>query len=87
MVADEPFDLILLGANMACMDNFYLLDALRRLQETTGTVAPAVVILTTSEHDLDKARAAQYPTKGYLAKPLTQGQVNYLIVLIAEGAE
>jgi len=86
LVAREPFDLVLLDTDMAVMDGFEFLEAMKLLQEATGIIPPAIVMLTASEQGLDKASAAQYPVKGCLTKPLTQGQVNRLVHLVAEGA-
>lgn len=86
LVKKTPFDLILLDVKMPVMDGFQFLEAVQRLQETTGILPPAIVLLTTSEHDLDKARAQQHPIKGYLVKPLTQQQVKHLVGLVTEGA-
>lgn len=86
LVKEAVFDLILLAVKMPVMDGLEFLEALHRLQKDTGIVAPAVVMLTTSENSLDKARAEQYPIRGYLNKPLTQEQVKRLIGLMAEGA-
>lgn len=87
LVKEASFDLVLLDMKMPLMDGFEFMEALQKLQKSSGITAPDVIILTTSEDPMDKARAMQYPIKGYLVKPLTQEQVNRLVDLVAEGAE
>lgn len=86
-IAEGPFDLVLLEAKIACVGSFDFLDTLEQLREFTGMAAPVVVVITSWEDKIDKARAAQYPIRGYLAKPLTQEQVGRLFDLVATGAE
>ena len=83
-IAEGPFDLVLLEAKIGCVGNFDFLDTFQQLLEATGVAAPAVVIITSWEDKIDKARAAQYPIRGYLSKPLTQEQVDRLVGLMAE---
>ena len=84
-IAKGTFDLVLLEAKVGCVGNFGFLETFQQLLEVTGVAAPAVVIITSWEDRIDKARAEQYPIRGYLAKPLTQGQVKRLVDLIEKG--
>jgi CheY-like chemotaxis protein len=85
LVEKEPLDVILLDINMPISNGFEFLDSLIQLQENKGAALPSIVMLTSSVSSTDKARAKQYPmVKGYLSKPLTEGDVYYLISLISE---
>lgn len=87
LVEKELPDVVLLDINMPVSDGFEFLDSLSQLQETKGVALPSVVMLTSSARSTDKARAKQYPmVKGYLSKPLTEGDVDYLLSLILESA-
>lgn len=87
LVAKESIDIVLLDINMPVMTGFEFLDALRQLEETEHIVVPAVFMLTSSTNQMDRTKAEQYPmVKGYLTKPLTEEDVDYLVGLITEGA-
>lgn len=85
LVEREPPDVVLLDINMPVSDGFEFLDSLSQLQEFKGAALPSVVMLTSSASSIHKARARQYPmVKGYLSKPLTEGDVDYLLSLVSE---
>lgn len=84
-VEQEPPDVVLLDINMPAIDGFEFLDSLSLLQEIKGIALPQVVMLTYSVRSADIIRASQYPmVKGYLSKPLKEGDVDYLISLLSE---
>lgn len=68
LVKEASFDLVLLDLKMPVMDGFGFMEALQKLQKSSVITAPAVITLTTSEDRTDKAKAQQYPIKGYLVK-------------------
>ncbi len=63
-------ELILLDINMPVMDGFEFLEELQR--STILSSAPIkIVLLSSSTHQLDLARAKNYPVIDYVEKPLT----------------
>lgn len=69
---DERFPptLILLDINMPRMNGFEFLEALQALDLRA---APAVVIVSSSDHENDKSRAASSPlVKDFITKPLSR---------------
>ena len=62
--------LILLDIKMPIMDGFEFLEELQKSAYSSCT-AFKIVILTSSTHQLDLARAKQYPIMDYVQKPLT----------------
>ncbi len=77
-VSDERFppSLILLDINMPRMNGFEFLEALQALNLRN---APAVVIVSSSDHENDRTRAASSPlVKDYLTKPLSRSVASEL---------
>lgn len=65
-------DLILVDLNMPRMSGWQFLDALGELDGGRDAV-PRVVVLTTTEHPTERARADAHPlVAGFLTKPLTR---------------
>ena len=76
---DSPCpNLILLDMNMPVLNGLAFLEAYAQLPLA---IQPAIVIimLTTSLHPTDLARAKQLPIAGFLNKPLTEGKVAALL--------
>ena len=70
--------LILLDMNMPVLNGLAFLEAYRQLP-WTHQQAIIVVMLTTSLHERDLARARELPIAGFLTKPLTQEKVHALL--------
>lgn len=70
--------LILLDVNMPVLNGLGFLEAFmqRPLAQHSASV---IVLLTTSLHPLDLARAEQLPIAGFLNKPLTKEKVTALL--------
>lgn len=68
--ASAPPALILLDLNMPVLNGFDFL--VRYGQLTPVTPRPVVVLLSSSDHALDQARARHLPVDAYLTKPLTR---------------
>ncbi|WP_162056388.1 response regulator [Pontibacter pamirensis] len=63
-------ELILLDINMPVMDGFEFLEELQQSAELSS--APLrIVLLSSSTHHLDVAKARNYPVIDYIQKPLT----------------
>ncbi|WP_162055815.1 response regulator [Pontibacter pamirensis] len=62
--------LILLDINMPVMDGFEFLEEFQE-SANLSTAAISIVLLSSSAHHLDMAKARNYPTIGYIQKPLT----------------
>ena len=76
--------LVLLDLDMPLMDGWEFLDALARLRPAPPTT---VLVLTSSIHPDDLARAASYPAvKGFFTKPLDEGSVASLQELLLRPA-
>lgn len=71
-------NLILLDVNMPLMNGFEFLAAYRQLP-VTQQQATVVVMLTTSLHPRDVARAQQLAITDFLTKPLTAAKVQELM--------
>lgn len=63
-------ELILLDIHMPVMDGFEFLEELQASIDLSTTPIK-IVLLSSSTHDLDRARAKQYPVFDYIQKPLT----------------
>jgi CheY-like chemotaxis protein len=75
--ADCPV-LILLDMKMPVMDGFDFLEAYARLPQARNP-AIVIVMLTTSLHPRDLARAEQFNIAGFVSKPLTRAKINALL--------
>ena len=71
-------DLILLDMNMPVLNGLAFLEAYTQLPSAVQH-ASVIVILTTSLHPADLARAQQLPIAGFLNKPLTEEKVAILL--------
>jgi CheY-like chemotaxis protein len=69
--------LILLDLNMPVMNGWEFLAAYQQLPPVTPR--PLVVLLSSSDHDLARARAQQLPMNAFLPKPLTREKVQTLL--------
>lgn len=69
--------LILLDLNMPVMNGWEFLAAYQQLPPVTPR--PLVVLLSSSDHDLARARAQQLPVDAFLPKPLTREKVQTLL--------
>lgn len=78
---EDCFNLILLDIQMPEMNGFEFMEILQGLHANNEIFLPNVVILTSSAHSKDKAKAAQFPVKGYLVKPLDEDKIHYLLSL------
>ena len=67
-------NLILLDMNMPVLNGLAFLEAYAQLPSTVQD-AIVIVMLTTSLHPVDLARAQQLPIAGFLNKPLTEAKV------------
>jgi len=63
-------ELILLDINMPVMDGFEFLEELQKSADLSRC-AFKIVLLSSSTHQLDVARAQHYPVSDYIQKPLT----------------
>ena len=70
--------LILLDMNMPVLNGLAFLEAYTQLPSTVQD-AIIIVMLTTSLHPVDLARAQQLPIAGFLNKPLTEEKVADLL--------
>jgi CheY-like chemotaxis protein len=71
-------NLILLDMNMPVLNGLAFLEAYAQLPSTVQD-AIVIVMLTTSLHPVDLARAQQLPIAGFLNKPLTEAKVADLL--------
>jgi CheY-like chemotaxis protein len=69
--------LILLDLNMPVMNGWEFLTAYQQLPLVTPR--PLVVLLSSSDHDLERARAQQLPVDAFLPKPLTREKMQKLL--------
>jgi len=63
-------ELILLDINMPVMDGFEFLEELQKSADLSSA-AIKIVLLSSSMHHLDVARAKKYPVINFIEKPLT----------------
>ncbi|KAA5538850.1 response regulator [Adhaeribacter rhizoryzae] len=63
-------ELILLDINMPIMDGFEFLEQLQKSADLS-CAAIKIVLLSSSTHQLDLARARKYPVVDFIEKPLT----------------
>ena len=63
-------NLILLDINMPVMDGFEFLEELQKSADLSRTTIQ-IILVSTSTHKLDLARAKKYPVVDYIEKPLT----------------
>jgi len=70
--------LILLDMNMPVLNGLAFLEAYAQMS-LAQQQATVIVMLTTSLHPVDLARAQQLPIAGFLNKPLTQEKVTTLL--------
>ena len=70
--------LILLDMNMTVLNGLAFLEAYTQLPSAVQR-AIVIVMLTTSLHPADLARAGQLPIAGFLNKPLTEAKVAALL--------
>lgn len=63
-------ELILLDIHMPVMDGFEFLEELQKAADLS-TAAIRVVLLSSSAHPLDVAKAKEYPVIDFIQKPLT----------------
>ena len=68
--ASPPPQLILLDLNMPVMNGWEFLAAYQQLPPVTPR--PLVVLLSSSDYDLARARTQQLPVDAFLLKPLTR---------------
>ena len=72
-------DLIFLDLNMPVIDGFEFLSLVDTSLEKIGAQKPLIVILTSSEESVDKARCKSlYKHIEFYSKPLTIGQITAL---------
>lgn len=67
--------LVLLDVHMPVMDGIEFLEAYVQ----PATPPPVVIVLTTSVHARDQARAASLPVVDWVSKPLTREKVNAIL--------
>jgi signal transduction histidine kinase/CheY-like chemotaxis protein len=70
--AGEPFDVVLLDANMPDMDGF---DVAERIVARADRACRAIVMLTSSGEYADRARLRQAPVAAYLTKPVKHAEL------------
>ena len=67
---EECPELILLDIKMPVMDGFGFLEQLQKAADLSTTTI-RIVLLSSSTHYLDMAKAKEYPVIGFVEKPLT----------------
>ena len=70
--------LILLDLNMPVLNGLAFLEAYVQMPQVQQR-ATVIVMLTTSLHSVDLARAQQLPIAGFLNKPLTKEKVTAVL--------
>jgi CheY-like chemotaxis protein len=63
-------ELILLDIHMPVMDGFEFLEELQQSADLSSTPLQ-IVLLSSSKHELDVAKAKEYPVIDFIQKPLT----------------
>lgn len=75
-----PPDVILLDINMPCMNG---LEFLAELDKTGLKNTLIIVMLTSSDQELDKKESTKYENvKGYIGKPLESNHIDYIKSLL-----
>ena len=72
-------DLIFLDLNMPVVDGFEFLSQVQTPLEKIGSKKPLIIVLTSSEESVDKARCKSlYNHIEFYSKPLTMAQISQL---------
>ncbi|KAA5539665.1 response regulator [Adhaeribacter rhizoryzae] len=77
-------ELIFLDINMPIMDGFEFLEQLQK-SANLSKAAIKIILVSSSTHQLDLAKAKQYPLIGYIEKPLTSEKLSEFLQLNSAG--